>query len=94
MPFAVSQARDELLRAAVWRFPVRDEGDAELEAAGAWQEDEEPPPGATDAWAEGAVPTLRVCPAAGHAEVIPPLPFPSPALWVSVLARVARMGAT
>ncbi|XP_042694555.1 LOW QUALITY PROTEIN: uncharacterized protein C2orf81 homolog [Centrocercus urophasianus] len=100
VPFAVSQARAELLRAAAWRFPVRDEGDAELEAAGAWQEDEEPPPGATEAWAEGAVPILRVCPAAGHGEVsstdtdaVPseaegggvPLPSPTPSVQDEVL---------
>ncbi|XP_031443942.1 uncharacterized protein C2orf81 homolog [Phasianus colchicus] len=69
VPFAVSRARAELLRAAAWRFPARDEGDAALEAAGAWREDEEPQPAATEAWAEGAVPTLRARPAPGHGEV-------------------------
>uniref|UniRef100_A0A669PDM7 Uncharacterized protein n=1 Tax=Phasianus colchicus TaxID=9054 RepID=A0A669PDM7_PHACC len=70
VPFAVSRARAELLRAAAWRFPARDEGDAALEAAGAWREDEEPQPAATEAWAEGAVPTLRARPAPGHGEVM------------------------
>ncbi|XP_021238264.1 uncharacterized protein C2orf81 homolog isoform X1 [Numida meleagris] len=69
VPFAVEQARAELLQVAAWRFLVRDEGDAALEAAGAWQEDEEPAPCATDAWAEGAVPVLRACPSPGHGEV-------------------------
>ncbi|XP_065606319.1 uncharacterized protein C2orf81 homolog [Cyrtonyx montezumae] len=69
VPFAVEQARAELLQVAAWRFLARDEGDAELEAVGAWQEDEEPVPCATDAWAEGAVPILRVCPTPGHREV-------------------------
>uniref|UniRef100_A0A8C9FY44 Uncharacterized protein n=1 Tax=Pavo cristatus TaxID=9049 RepID=A0A8C9FY44_PAVCR len=90
VPFAVDQARAELLQAAAWRFLVRDEGDAALEAMGAWQEDEEPPPCATDAWAEGAVPVLPVCSAPGHGEVMPP---PPSALWVSVLlARGAGWG--
>lgn len=69
------RARAELLQAVAWRFLLRDEGDAALEALGTWHEDEEPPPGATDSWAEGSVPVLSACPAPEHGQVMhPPLP--------------------
>ncbi|XP_032297479.1 uncharacterized protein C2orf81 homolog [Coturnix japonica] len=69
VPFAVCRARAELLQAVAWRFLLRDEGDAALEALGTWHEDEEPPPGATDSWAEGSVPVLSACPAPEHGQV-------------------------
>ncbi|XP_072192034.1 uncharacterized protein C2orf81 homolog isoform X2 [Excalfactoria chinensis] len=71
-PFAVHRLTAELLRAAAWRFLVRDEGDAALEALGAWTEDEEPPPGAADSWTEGAVPVLTASPTPRHGQVSSP----------------------
>ncbi|XP_009462176.1 PREDICTED: uncharacterized protein C2orf81 homolog [Nipponia nippon] len=58
VPFTVGQARDALLQIAQWRFLVRDEGETDPEGDGAWWEDEEPKPCATDSWAQGSVPVL------------------------------------
>ncbi|KAM6072063.1 LOW QUALITY PROTEIN: uncharacterized protein C2orf81 homolog [Theristicus caerulescens] len=59
VPFTVGQARDALLQIAQWRFLVRDEGETDPEGDGAWREDEEPKPCATDSWAQGSIPVLR-----------------------------------
>ncbi|XP_064304798.1 uncharacterized protein C2orf81 homolog isoform X1 [Phalacrocorax carbo] len=60
VPFTVGQARDALLHIAQWRFLARDEGETGPEGDGTWQEDDEPEPCATDSWAPGSVPVLRV----------------------------------
>ncbi|KAJ7327328.1 hypothetical protein JRQ81_017087 [Phrynocephalus forsythii] len=62
IPYVISQAREAMLQILEWRFLVRDEGEAGVPTDPSWQEDEEPPPCATDAWAQGSVPVLTARP--------------------------------
>ncbi|KAM3831520.1 uncharacterized protein C2orf81 homolog [Vipera latastei] len=85
VPYVIAQAREAMLQIAEWRFLARDEGESDVPADPAWQEDEETAAAVPDSWAQGSVPLLQTVPSpegevaagrapSGEAPALPGLP--------------------